>query len=270
MMVWRVQTEDGRGPYQPPTSSRWRSSTPTSHGCPLPYSDGMDGWSMEHIFGFASRQQLLEWFPPQDHDSLGSAGLHEAIYEVPEEHVVRGGVQLCFRALAARLVRQERMRSTGSERLPPAPDWIAEYTSQLVRDVPAVAYTGKDKDDYVAFRKRSDNRCTERYTRSSAYDMAQRRYLGADWSTTEDRMLTMVQQRPSDQIFSFYDCSPTGSRSPTMSEDAFRAAAVYWLDDVVPSLPAAPTARLPRSSGTVSSASAQPSLDGAPPDSAGE
>ena len=123
MMVWRVQTEDGRGPYQSSVYGKWRTP-PSHHGCPMPQMDGMDGWTREHIFGFASREQLLEWFPLDGHCSMGEAGLYEAIYEVPEEHVVRGRTQLCFRALAARLVRQERMQLMG----PPAPPSPAAVT----------------------------------------------------------------------------------------------------------------------------------------------
>lgn len=97
MIVYRVETADGEGPYeQPIVPEAARDNTPQWPG---PLTDGL-AWRDNERFGFPSRKTAEDWFGPialemfPDDRKL----LRLSAYDVPDGHYTIGhsGKQLVF------------------------------------------------------------------------------------------------------------------------------------------------------------------------------
>lgn len=107
MLVFRVERSDGMGPYSiaPGTNAQRSPNDPTGLNHPLPDEDeGLKGFpiSSRHVFGFVSMEQLLEWWPKENHCIFAGWNKHSSLkygisaYEVPMEEVEVGDKQLVF------------------------------------------------------------------------------------------------------------------------------------------------------------------------------
>ena len=107
MLVWRVETHDGAGPYW--TGPLNRQEFPDcydEHRCPPLYDDqecdtpagqkhmngGVRGW----LFGFSSAEALMAWFLPHDREKLEKEhNCRVRVYRVHE--VLPGAKQVIFK-----------------------------------------------------------------------------------------------------------------------------------------------------------------------------
>lgn len=108
MLVYRVQTECGEGPYasgiawdllQPHQSDRENHPSPSQDNI----GDRSDFYG-SHRFGFKSLEQLHAWFSSYECDCLRAMGFVLATYAVSECHVRFGGKQIAFEYSEAKLV----------------------------------------------------------------------------------------------------------------------------------------------------------------------
>lgn len=142
MHVFRLENEDGRGPYsiRRPSSTDWCYPADKRHDAhrfatylniewdeanginrfdedphPSPFQDGLAregyGWSAldndEHC-GFESEEQMRAWFfrAPHDPQALHDMGLFVTEWKVHGRHVRKGGKQLVFFRNKAELIRR--------------------------------------------------------------------------------------------------------------------------------------------------------------------
>lgn len=97
--VFRVEDKKGDGPYQRGAAARWTDNDVYSTDKhPVPSQDGLPSlWDMKHYFcGFASMEQLQEWFCPEDRKKLDVAKYQCSVYDVPIKHMKKGGKQVIF------------------------------------------------------------------------------------------------------------------------------------------------------------------------------
>ena len=104
MLVYRVETEGGLGPY-----IGCGMDGPASDRHPMPWNDPGLGpqrdWPEPSRFGFHTLQSYLAWFDGFER-RLNGMGCGVTMYEVADEHVVVGAKQLVFNPeKATRLAR---------------------------------------------------------------------------------------------------------------------------------------------------------------------
>lgn len=103
MRIYRIEVEDGYGCY---TSGKVfeagmvigrDNEGAEKDNRPSPYNDGLDHFSRSYdIFGFASQEQMEDWFDREFLVAMQELGAQLAIYEVPKEHVKHGSRQVVF------------------------------------------------------------------------------------------------------------------------------------------------------------------------------
>jgi hypothetical protein len=71
---------------------------------PSPCEDGIEDFTDEHFFGFASEDDLYEWFPHAFIQAAAECGYVINAYDVEEQHVIRGESQICFEREKAHIV----------------------------------------------------------------------------------------------------------------------------------------------------------------------
>lgn len=110
MVVWRVDNENGRGPYRGTGLGILCGFSSSNH--PMPWED-IEGWceknnKHEYIFGFESLQSLVGWFR-DELDVLDNHHVDWSItkYKVHGNCVLKGKKQVAFKATKA--VRLERL-----------------------------------------------------------------------------------------------------------------------------------------------------------------
>jgi hypothetical protein len=122
MQVYRVEDEDGGGPYNGDRAPKaftpgW---TAIVNGNPLgdrvsqpdPYSD-IPKWATPFVgharyrFGFKTVEQMHSWFHDEAKEELVSRGFKLAKYEVPDSWVHVGGHQVAFEPTKAKLLIRE-------------------------------------------------------------------------------------------------------------------------------------------------------------------
>lgn len=97
--VYRVENAKGQGPYRP---GSYRSGPATGFGHfnddlhPCPSMDGIEHRSSSYLCGFVSRNQMEQWFTPEERVHLRAEGYMMAKYIVPSECVMDGTKQLVF------------------------------------------------------------------------------------------------------------------------------------------------------------------------------
>jgi hypothetical protein len=108
MYVFRVETENGEGPY---TSDKYRAiARPLGMkhtGCklrPSPYTEDFSNFYNYH-FGFSSIKLFREWFG-DSWAELKKMGCRLKAYRIDAEHVMCGSKQVCFRKERATLIRE--------------------------------------------------------------------------------------------------------------------------------------------------------------------
>lgn len=90
MIIYRVETENGRGPY---AGSRLGYRCGSVHSAPSPFEDcelkpewcnlGRNGEDRQFYFGFKTPQLLLDWFHSADfHNEAENAGYRVSVVEV--------------------------------------------------------------------------------------------------------------------------------------------------------------------------------------------
>lgn len=107
MLVYRVQTESGEGPYISGKAIDLLQPHQRCDDHPAPRNDGVGDYydfHGTHKFGFKSLEQLHAWFSSYECDVLRSMGFVMATYEVAEMRVRFGGKQIAFEYSEAQLV----------------------------------------------------------------------------------------------------------------------------------------------------------------------
>jgi hypothetical protein len=106
--VYRVERENGTGPYRSVTcySDFHREFDSGRH--PLPSTDGIDDPYGE-LFGFPSKRLFRRWFNEQERERLAEHDFKLSVYSVPKEHVRRGSKQCVFKPENAKLMRTEAL-----------------------------------------------------------------------------------------------------------------------------------------------------------------
>lgn len=108
MLVYRVEhKETGFGPYNPQHEDlgvgydNWINSMPGHHPSPTADIQGMSSldWGAReaYLYGFQSIDSLRKWFPDDYLFQLEHYyGFRLAVYDVPEEDVLKGERQVAF------------------------------------------------------------------------------------------------------------------------------------------------------------------------------
>jgi hypothetical protein len=99
-LVYRVETQDGEGPY---TGWPRAWTDPSDLGIdkevlhPEPELDGLEETQFDELFAFASVEQFMDWFGFEAVIlSLEEQGFVLATYDIPPERVQRGGRQVKY------------------------------------------------------------------------------------------------------------------------------------------------------------------------------
>lgn len=101
MIVLRVEKADGGGPYRHDGYMRIHGVVDQDYARhPMPSTLSMRYWS----FGFASEEQLLEWFSELDRHNLGQLGYDIVEFEIPAALVQEDDGQVLFDRDAARVI----------------------------------------------------------------------------------------------------------------------------------------------------------------------
>lgn len=102
MLVYRVETSSGTGPYRAADgsflSSNARSKRHNNRSHPGAYADPgiRDNFNSSiHYFGFTSMRSLASWFY-HDYTWLKRHGLRIAIYDAPDSSVISSSYQVIF------------------------------------------------------------------------------------------------------------------------------------------------------------------------------
>ena len=101
MIVYRVENEEGKGPYRDRSPSEFRDDMVDRHSCcpdhPLPEDDGLlaiHKLGLEISYGFSSLESLHEWFSEYELEMLYNEGYVIQTYEASEVH--KGEHQVVF------------------------------------------------------------------------------------------------------------------------------------------------------------------------------
>lgn len=129
MQVYRVEDEDGGGPYNGRRSVNyddlfglglgpelWERNPPPRTDIPE-WTDIDEDDRRKYKFGFASLDQLYNWFPPQMIKRLGMDRYFKvAVYEVPSDaDILRGAHQIAFDKRVAKLVVRDPITKSSTE-----------------------------------------------------------------------------------------------------------------------------------------------------------
>lgn len=113
MLVYRIQDKDGYGPF----SNGFYATTPkfkrhnTDQIHPTPFEEGLlnpANIDKDYHCGFSSRNRLNKWFAGIQKE-LAYGGFVIAVYQVDQQHVKRGQIQLVFRKSKSKLIKTERI-----------------------------------------------------------------------------------------------------------------------------------------------------------------
>jgi hypothetical protein len=102
MLVYRVETKDGEGPYTGPHNLAFTllATHQSSDNHPAPRADDIDisYWDRRPMFrfGFKTVEQLHDWFNASERDALRGYGYLMVTYEVCHSRVLVGGRQVAF------------------------------------------------------------------------------------------------------------------------------------------------------------------------------
>lgn len=123
IVVFRVEDEARRGPYR---NAQWgdpyyatQTELSRAHGNLMHPTPNLDGepWDESageipdfildtHVCGFALFGQFASWFEPRWRKTLKGCGFKLNVYEVDEEHVFMGNLQITFKQSEAKLVAE--------------------------------------------------------------------------------------------------------------------------------------------------------------------
>ena len=98
MIVYRVENEDGKGPYEGTCDwSLWQTRDHVEPSHPGPKDDGIDIEMEVDYCGFASFGQLRDWFESEELVMLRKLGFKVRRIRVPRSRVKFGKKQVVFR-----------------------------------------------------------------------------------------------------------------------------------------------------------------------------
>lgn len=111
MIIYRVESEDGGGPYNGPKADRALSEELFYSNIwhqPPPSVDIADWWPSSNKswrYGFESAELLKRWFEPKFYKALDQVGFMVAIYDVPDDAVKCGKFQCAFKFKSAKRLK---------------------------------------------------------------------------------------------------------------------------------------------------------------------
>lgn len=116
VVVWRLELEDGTGPYYSGAYVVWDRFTgaEAAHRPMASFPAGHDRYDAEYRYGFKTVAALYQWFDDTaERRKLRMLGYRLATYMVPREDVVhdRRGTQLHFHSADASRVAMEELAS---------------------------------------------------------------------------------------------------------------------------------------------------------------
>jgi hypothetical protein len=98
MIVYRVENKNGVGPYDGTSDgSLWQTRDHVEPSHPGPKDDGIDFERGEDYCGFASFEQLRDWFESEELVMLRKLGFRVRRISVPRSRVKFGKKQVVFR-----------------------------------------------------------------------------------------------------------------------------------------------------------------------------
>jgi hypothetical protein len=109
MRVYRIENDNGLGPYNGRGSLPYSVLGGSCHRQPAPIDDGFDWcWRKpDYHFGFATLDQLFDWFG-DILEHLDRYGFSLTVWEVDESHINHGRRQLAFSKPAATLIERRQ------------------------------------------------------------------------------------------------------------------------------------------------------------------
>lgn len=125
MIVYRIETPDGGGPYRGDRQveggllfdlHKADGSFNPYKTHPLPIDD-VKGWQRQahYKFAFETMEALYAWFGPHASAALRERGYHIARYEVDEVTLLRGSRQVAYDASRAVLVGTDQITKTSDD-----------------------------------------------------------------------------------------------------------------------------------------------------------
>lgn len=117
MLIWRIESENCKGPYTDSFSGEWRTKPhDAEHGCPIPLKDFGNNWKRGWHFGFTSVEQMINWFHPQEiYNILSIKNFRISLYQVDEEYVRASQYQAVFKLKGACLLKTFYMEDLSDE-----------------------------------------------------------------------------------------------------------------------------------------------------------
>lgn len=106
-VVYRVEDSKGSGPYMSHYNLMEMSIKHSDSKHPEPFDDDMDStenFTADYVCGFSSVSKAKQWFKGFRR-LLDKKGFKLSVYEVPEEHVMRGRRQVVFKKDGAKLLK---------------------------------------------------------------------------------------------------------------------------------------------------------------------
>lgn len=100
MWVYRVENEEGKGPYlsMPGKCDCWQTTDHNrSWRHPLPEDDireWMGSYTSLHLFGFKDKRQLYSWFSQEELNNLNKLGF--VVKKMKAKEILYGGYQIAF------------------------------------------------------------------------------------------------------------------------------------------------------------------------------
>lgn len=107
MRVYRVQDQDGAGPYTKDITWAILNNSEISTDWPTHGSLPWDDESQDRLrFGFSSTYDLTRWFNPSQRRALAEQGFKATVWDAPDDAVIPGRKQVAFYADRAQLVEE--------------------------------------------------------------------------------------------------------------------------------------------------------------------
>ena len=122
MIVYRIEDANGRGPYSLGVCRKHDIGYDGNKRCrhAAPCDEGWDVFDAERVlgitchssalFGFASKRQLVAWFPRDARAKLAAEGCTIVRYRVAKQNAHVSPTQCVFNRAKARRVRKEPVR----------------------------------------------------------------------------------------------------------------------------------------------------------------
>lgn len=107
MLVYRIETGSGEGPYVDKDDSLWHAESHNSNPrTPGPHDDGIGQAHNleEYRYGFKSIADLKAWFLPQELVNLAKLDYSISVYKIDDSLVIHGRKQIAFEYDAAEYV----------------------------------------------------------------------------------------------------------------------------------------------------------------------